>query len=132
MGGESVGKYHGQRPVYQRHEDAGPGPGRGDGEPREDLSSNTGRTTSGKMVGTVVAVKTTLKIKWPILTPAQVATIEGAVSDPDNPFVPVKYTDATGSTVTKTMYFGTPSYTVYSWANGRQYIKGACVDGIEQ
>ena len=95
-------------------------------------SSNTGRTTSGKMVGTVVAVKTTLKIKWPILTPAQVATIEGAVSDPDNPFVPVKYTDATGSTVTKTMYFGTPSYTVYSWANGRQYIKGACVDGIEQ
>ena len=41
-------------------------------------------------------------------------------------------TDATGSTVTKTMYFGTPSYTVYSWANGRQYIKGACVDGIEQ
>ena len=95
-------------------------------------SSNTGRTTSGKMVGTGVAVKTTLKIKWPILTPAQVATIEGAVSDPDNPFVPVKYTDATGSTVTKTMYFGTPSYTVYSWANGRQYIKGACVDGIEQ
>lgn len=95
-------------------------------------SSNTGRTASGKMVGTVVAVKTTLKIKWPILTPAQVATIEGAVSDPDNPFVPVKYTDATGSTVTKTMYFGTPSYTVYSWANGRQYIKDTTVDAIEQ
>lgn len=95
-------------------------------------SSNTGRTTSGKMTGTVVAVKTTLKIKWPVLTPAQVATIEGAVSDPDNPFVPVKYTDATGSTVTKTMYFGTPSYTVYSWANGIQYIKNASVDGIEQ
>lgn len=28
-------------------------------------SSNHRRTTSGKMVGTVVAVKTTLKIKWP-------------------------------------------------------------------
>ena len=95
-------------------------------------SSNTGRTTSGKMVGTVVAVKTTLKIKWPVLTPAQVATIEGAVSDPDNPFVPVKYIDATGETVTRTMYFGTPSYTVYSWANGMQYIKYASVDGIEQ
>lgn len=73
-----------------------------------------------------------MKIKWPVLTPAQVATIERAVSDPDNPFVPVKYTDATGSTVTKTMYFGTPSYTVYSWANGMQYIKNASVDGIEQ
>ena len=95
-------------------------------------SSNTGRTASGKMTGTVVAVKTTLKIKWPVLTPAQVATIESAVSNGSSPFVPVKYTDANGNTVTKTMYFGTPSYTVYSWANNRQYIKDATVDGIEQ
>lgn len=95
-------------------------------------SSNTGRTASGKMVGTVVAVKTKLKIKWPPLTPDQVATIEGAVSNQSAPFVPVEYTDATGSTVTKTMYFGTPSYTVYSWANGIQYIKDVSVDAIEQ
>lgn len=95
-------------------------------------SSNTGRVASGKMVGVVVAVKTTLKIKWPVLTPAQVEIIESAVSSKSNPFVPVKYTDATGSTVTKTMYFGTPSYTVYSWADGKQYIKDATVDAIEQ
>ena len=93
-------------------------------------SSNTGRTTSGKMVGTVVAVKTTLKIKWPPLTPAQTAVVENAVSG--SAFVPVTFTDATGSTVTKTMYFGTPSYTVYSWADGVQYIKDVTVDGIEQ
>ena len=95
-------------------------------------SSNTGRTSAGKMVGTVVAVKTTLKIKWPPLTPAQVATIESAVSDGDNPFVPVRYTDADGSTVTKTMYFGTPAYTIYSWASGIQYIRNVTVDDIEQ
>lgn len=93
-------------------------------------SSNTGRTTSGKMVGTVVAVKTTLKIKWPPLTPAQMAVVENAVSG--SAFVPVTFTDATGQTVTKTMYFGTPSYTVYSWADGVQYIKDVTVDGIEQ
>ena len=93
-------------------------------------SSNTGRTTSGKMVGTVVAVKTTLKIKWPPLTPAQTAVVENAVSG--SAFVPVTFTDATGSTVTKTMYFGTPSYTVYSWADGVQLIKDVTVDGIEQ
>lgn len=93
-------------------------------------SSNTGRTTSGRMVGTVVAVKTTLKIKWPPLTPAQAAVIENAVSG--GSFVPVRFTDATGATVTKTMYFGTPSYTVYSWADGVQYIKDVTVDGIEQ
>lgn len=95
-------------------------------------SANTGRTAAGKMVGTVVAVKTTIKIKWPPLTPAQVAVIEGEVSDKDHPYVPVKYTDATGQTVTKTMYFGTPTYTVYSWANGRQYLKDVSVTGIEQ
>lgn len=95
-------------------------------------SSNTGRVASGKMVGTIVAIKTTLKIKWPVLTPDEVATIESAVSSQGSPFVSVKYTDATGSTVTKTMYFGTPTYTVYSWANGTQYIKDATVDAIEQ
>ena len=94
-------------------------------------SSNAGRTTSGKMVGTKVAVKTTLKIKWPTLTPAQVAVIENAVTN-GPAFVPVSFTDATGTTVTKTMYFGTPSYTVYSWADGVQYIKDVTVDGIEQ
>ena len=93
-------------------------------------SSNAGRTTSGKMVGTVVAVKTTLKIKWPPLSPDQVAVIENAVSG--GAFVPVRFTDATGATVSKTMYFGTPSYTVYSWADGAQYIKDVTVDGIEQ
>lgn len=84
------------------------------------------------MVGTVVAVKTSIKIKWPPLTPAQVASIESAVSNGDNPFVPVRYTDATGQTVTKTMYFGTPVYTFYSWVNGRQYLKDVSVTGIEQ
>ena len=95
-------------------------------------SANTGRTAAGKLVGTVVAVKTTIKIKWPPLTPAQVAVIESAVSDGDNPFVPVKFTDATGETKTKTMYFGTPTYTVYSWADGRQYLRDVSVTGIEQ
>lgn len=95
-------------------------------------SANTGRTAAGKMVGTVVAIKTTVKIKWPPLTPAQVAVIEAAVSDGSDPFVPVKFTDATGTTVTKTMYFGTPTYTVYSWANGRQYLRDVSVTAIEQ
>ena len=44
----------------------------------------------------------------------------------------MKFTDATGVTVTKTMYFGTPTYTVYSWANGRQYLRDVSVTGIEQ
>lgn len=95
-------------------------------------SEDTGRTANGSMTGTIIAIKTKLSIRWPPLTPAQVAVIEAAVSDGGNPFVPVKFTDATGTTVTKTMYFGTPTYTVYSWANGMQYIKEASVDAIEK
>lgn len=95
-------------------------------------SADTGRTSSGKMAGTIVAVKTTLKIRWNALTPTQIARIEDAVTDSSNPFVPVRYTDMTGKTVTKTMYFGTPSYSLYSWADGRQYIKECTVDAIEQ
>lgn len=95
-------------------------------------SANTGRSSSGKMLGTIVAIKATISIKWPPLTPAQVTIIEAAVSDKNSPFATLKYTDMTGTTVTKTVYFGTPSYTVYSWANGTQYIKDVTVDGIEQ
>lgn len=95
-------------------------------------SSNTGRTASGRMVGSVIAKKTTIKIKWPVLTPAQAAVIESAVSDSANPFVPVAYTDMCGQRVTRTVYFGTPSYTVYSWADGLQLVKDVSVSGIEQ
>ena len=59
-------------------------------------SANTGRTASGKMVGSVIAKKTTIKIKWPVLTPEQVSKIEAAVSDAEHPFVPVQYTDMCG------------------------------------
>lgn len=95
-------------------------------------SSDTGRSSSGKMLGTIVAIKSKLTIKWPVLTFDQVQTIESAVSDADDPFVTVKYTDMTGTTVTKTMYFGTPTYTLYSGADGFQYVKDVTVDGIEQ
>ncbi|MCD7920409.1 MAG: hypothetical protein LUG45_10195 [Clostridiales bacterium] len=94
-------------------------------------SSDTGRTASGKMVGTIVAIKTKVAIKWPVLTMDEVETIEGAVSS-SAPFVTMTYTDMTGATSTKTVYFGTPSYTVYSYADGTQYVKDVTVDGIEQ
>lgn len=95
-------------------------------------SSDTGRSASGKMLGTIVAIKQTIKIKWPPLSPDEIGLIEKAVSSVDTPFVPITYTDATGKTVTKTVYFGTPTYTWYSWANGVQYIKDVSVDAIEQ
>lgn len=95
-------------------------------------SKDTGRTSSGKMVGTIVAIKATVSIKWAALTPNEVATIEAAVSDADNPFVPMEYVDMCGNYVRKMVYFGTPTYTSYSWASGLQYVSSVEVSGIEQ
>ena len=95
-------------------------------------SANTGRSASGKMVGTIIATKTTISIKWPALTPEQAAKIEAAVSNGINPFVPIAYPDMAGNRVTKTVYFGTPTYTLYSWADGVRYVKDVSVEGIEQ
>lgn len=94
-------------------------------------SSDTGRTSSGKMVGTLVAVKSKIAIQWPLLTMEQAAMIEEAVSGSGG-FVPMEYTDMTGKTVQKTVYFGSPTYTIYSLADGLQYVLNAAVDGIEQ
>jgi hypothetical protein len=94
-------------------------------------SAATGRTASGKMVGTVIAQKYTLKLKWPPLTMAQAALIQQAVSGEDD-FFPVKFTDAAGVTRTITCYAGTPTYAQYSWVNGIQYVVDVAVDLIEQ
>ena len=95
-------------------------------------SANTGRTSSGKMVGSIIATKTTIKLKWPVLTYQQALTIEEAVSDQSKPFVTLAYTDMGGRRVEKTVYFGTPNYTLYSWAEGLQLVKDVSVEGIER
>ena len=95
-------------------------------------SSDTGRTATGKMVGTIVDIKTTVKITWPPLSMAEVKKIENVISNRNKPFVSMTFTDMTGETVTKIVYFGTPSYTIYSWAPNLQHITGLTVSGIEQ
>lgn len=93
-------------------------------------SAASGRTASGKMVGTIVARKTTLKLKWPPLTMAQAATLQQALESAD--FFNVRFTDAGGVTRSLTMYAGTPSFAQYSWVEGVQYVVDAAVDLIEQ
>jgi hypothetical protein len=94
-------------------------------------SAATGRTASGKMVGTVIAQKYTLKLKWPPLTMAQAALIQQAVSTGPE-FFPVSFTDAGGQRRNLTMYAGTPTYTQYSWKQGIQYVVDVAVELIEQ
>ena len=95
-------------------------------------SSNTGRLEqTGNLAGTIVTIKKKLEIKWPPLTYDQVGVIESAVSTM-TPFHTLTYTDLTGTTTTMTVYFGDPTYTQYSWADGHQWFKNVAVSAIEQ
>lgn len=94
-------------------------------------SSGTGRTSTGSMAGTIIAIKRTLKITWPPLTPDQVKLINRAVNTKTE-FFSVEYTTEDGEAGSGTFYAGTPTYTQYSWVNGRRYVTGVSVDLVER
>ena len=100
--------------------------------PNKMWSANTGRLeSSGEMVGTIVAIKHKISIKWPDLTMEQIRTVEVAVSSP-TAFHALRYTDMTGKAVSLQVYFGDPTYTIYSYSEDIQWIKDAAVDAIEK
>ena len=95
-------------------------------------SANTGRLeNTGEMAGTIVAMKRKIEIKWPILTMEKVKIIEDAVSSM-TPFHTLKYTDMTGQIVEITAYFGDPSYVLYSYSQGVQFVRDVAVSAIEK
>ena len=93
-------------------------------------SSNTGRTASGNMVGDLIAVKYKLQCTWPPLSREQAAVVDSAITPP---FFDVEFTDpGSNSRITKKFYAGTPTYPVYSYANGVKTYAGVSVDLIEK
>lgn len=96
-------------------------------------SRNTGRNDYGSMVGSIIAIKNKVEIEWPPLSNSEVAAIDDVVSDVDNPFVPIEYTNERGEVTTITAYFGDVTYPVYSMnAQGKMIINGVKISGIEQ
>lgn len=96
-------------------------------------SKNTGRNDKGNMIGTLIAIKRKLEVEWPILTSAQVKTIDSVVSDRNNPFVTVEYISEAGVTTTMTVYFGDVVYPIYrTKENGEQIIIGCGISAIEK
>ena len=100
--------------------------------PNKMWSANTGRLeSSGEMVGTIVAIKHKISIKWPDLTMEQIGTIEAAISS-RTAFHELQYTDMTGQVATLQVYFGDPTYTIYSYSEDIRWIRDAAVDAIEK
>ena len=95
-------------------------------------SSNTGRTASGKMVGTIKCIKRTLSITWGALTQAEKELIESLISDTNTPFAKISMTLPDGSDMTMECYFGTPTFEGYDAIGGVWRYKSGKVDAIER
>lgn len=95
-------------------------------------SRNTGRNSLGNMVGTIIAVKTSIDITWPPLSFSQIEMIDNIVSDVNNPFVNIEYLNERGNMTQITAYFSDVSYPIKSIINGREIIDGIQLSGIQQ
>lgn len=93
-------------------------------------SSNTGRAANGEMIGDIVGYKYTLKCTWPILSDEQAKVIDNAVETAF--FNATFHEPKTNTWITRTFYAGTPTYDVYSYAQGIKTYSGISVDLIEK
>lgn len=92
-------------------------------------SANTGRTDSGKMVGDVVAEKTTLNITWGILTETEYAKIKNNIKPG---FFSVTFRDA-GQTINWNGYRGSLSNEQLGYiGDGIFYYKSTVCQIIQQ
>lgn len=101
-------------------------------KPEKVWSSNTGRTASAKMRGTIKAIKGTWSIEWPEMTQREQELIESFISNPAKPFVVMRIRRPNGEVQEAEVYFATPSFGEWVWLNGRWMCTGAKVDAIER
>ena len=95
-------------------------------------ASNTGRGSDGKMVGDIVAWKTTVQVEWPPLSFSESQTIRNALRNA-GAFFPIQYNDfSSGSAVIKIVYCSNIPRTIYSLAQSYQRHIGVSVTFIEQ
>lgn len=95
-------------------------------------SRNTGRNSLGNMIGTIIAIKTSIDITWPPLTFEQIETIDNIVSDINNPFVNIEYLNERGQMSKMIVYFSDVPYPIISIINGKEIIDGVQLSGIQQ
>lgn len=92
-------------------------------------SSNTGRSSTGKMIGDVIAEKETLNIKWQYITAAEKNIIKTALS---TGFFPIEI-NIDGNPYAITVYRGTLKYEAMGRLDdGIYYFKEVSTDIVEQ
>lgn len=93
-------------------------------------SKNTGRVASGEMEGDIVARKAKLIVILAPMDDEETANFSAAI---DSAFFPIEYRNPkTGQNCEKTFYVGTPTYPVYSYADGLPRYVGVAANFIEK
>lgn len=95
-------------------------------------SKNAGRTSTGKFVGDIIAIKRTIHVEWKTLTQSQGATLYNICK---GDFMDAKFVDpasSTGEETTVRVYADGPSYSVYSYVDGYPRYTGTAIDLVEQ
>ena len=95
-------------------------------------SSNTGRSASGKMIGDIVAMKSTIEIAWTPLSFADMKKIRDAIIS-GGEFFSITYPDpAVGANVTKTVYCGNIPRLLYSLSSRYPRYQDVTIQFIER
>lgn len=95
-------------------------------------ASNTGRSSTGKMIGDIVAWKTTIAVTWPPLSFTDAEKIRNAIVNA-GPFFEIRYHDfKSDSMQKKTVYAGNIPRTIYSLAEGYQRHTDVTITFVEQ
>ena len=93
-------------------------------------SKNTGRTTDGTMTGDIVAIKKKYVIEMPPMSGAEVALLDGLLSEP---FFTAKLKNPQTNTIVEdTFYSNSQTYPFYSYAKGLPEYVGVQFNLIEQ
>ena len=95
-------------------------------------ASNTGRSTTGKMIGDIVAWKKTVEVTWPPLTFSQASAIRTAIKNAGE-FFNITYYDLSASDmVTTKVYCGNIPRALYSLASKYRKYTGITIKFVEQ
>ncbi len=95
-------------------------------------AANTGRSQTGKMIGDIVAWKTTIEVTWPPLSMADTTTLYNAIRNA-GAFFDISYYDLnTSEQVTKTVYCNHIPRQLVSITEAYKRHAGVSVTFIEQ
>lgn len=95
-------------------------------------AANSGRTNSGEMVGTLVAVKTKWEFSFVPLSENQVDLVDSVISSIGNAFPEVVFQRNSGRVERFTAYSGDISYPLIWDTEAKTYYKGVKVSLIEK